>query len=322
MLPYLSPKAQRILGRMDRSESHMNVKLGKTDSRSPSRDTQRILDRIDGREASMNKKCTNTGSGAPSRDDVTSTYTELNIRKVEPADGLDPTYSQLNFRQNELHIAEDDDPSVASGPGKMPLTAQAGPHTEQPKDKIRKKPDRKICLLCLVTSALIAIVAGLSICVLQIRQSQISSDKNYTLFCQFLTSKREQACSQHWIKNEDRCYFISTLETSYDEAKKYCSNIDAMLLEINSEEEKNVVSKSLVHPFIAYWIGKCEAGEAASSLMYRDSLGRSTCRNCDSDEWKKLCKSQHSFICEKRSHLFTDIPEKIRDLCQQSQGPN
>ncbi|XP_059815082.1 uncharacterized protein LOC132386767 [Hypanus sabinus] len=61
---------------------------------------------------------------------LTSTYTELNIREVETliniqTDGLDPTYSQLNIRQNELHVAKDEDPPVASGLGEMPVTAQA-----------------------------------------------------------------------------------------------------------------------------------------------------------------------------------------------------
>ncbi|XP_072890874.1 killer cell lectin-like receptor subfamily B member 1B allele B [Hemitrygon akajei] len=275
---------------------------------------------MDDRETYMNKKSTNTGSGAPPRDHLTSTYTELNIRKVErltnaQADCLDPTYSQLNFRQNELLIAKDDDPSVASGPGEMPLTAQAGSHKQESKEKSENKPYHKICLLCLIASVLVAIVAGLSIYVLQIRRFQITCDQNYQILCQFLTSNREQACSQDWIRNEDRCYFISTLEASYDEANKNCSNFEAMLLEINSEEEKNVVPNSLVHPFRTYWIGKCENGKEASSVMYRDNTGMSACGNCDSDGWMHHCKHQYRFICEKRADLFTDIPEKIRNLC-------
>ncbi|XP_072890868.1 uncharacterized protein [Hemitrygon akajei] len=48
-------------------------------------------------------------------------------------------------------------------------------HIQEP----RHRPRRKICLLCLVTSVLVATVAGLSIHVLQIRQSLIASDQKY-----------------------------------------------------------------------------------------------------------------------------------------------
>ncbi|XP_072891646.1 killer cell lectin-like receptor subfamily B member 1B allele B isoform X1 [Hemitrygon akajei] len=283
---------------MDRSESYMNVKLGKADSRSPCRAEPDVL------------------------------YAEVNFKSPSAPrvradrDGLNSTYSELNVRKGETRIDEDEDSPISSGPGGLPTTAPPGPHTEQPKDKISNKPYRKICLLCLVTSVIIAMVAGLSIYVLQIRQSQITCDQNYQTLCQFLNSNREQECSQDWIRNEERCYLISTLETSYDEVKKYCSSIDAMLLEINSEEQKNVVSKSLVDPFRTYWIGKCENGKAASSLMHRDDTGRSACGNCNSYEWNTNCQYQHRFICEKSAHWFMDIPEKILDLCQQPLEPN
>ncbi|XP_072891031.1 uncharacterized protein [Hemitrygon akajei] len=141
---------------------------------------------MDDREAYMNKKPIKTGSRSPYRDHQTSTYTELNIRKVErltntQTDGLDPTYSQLTFRQNELPIAKDEDPPIASRPGELPVTAQAAPHEQQSKMKIVTRPYRLICLLCLVTSALIVTLAGLSIHVSQIRQSKITSDRNYQL---------------------------------------------------------------------------------------------------------------------------------------------
>ncbi|XP_072892878.1 uncharacterized protein [Hemitrygon akajei] len=311
-------------------------------------------------------------------DHLTSTYTELNIRKVVPliniqTDGPDPTYSQLKFRQNELLISKDEDPPLASGPRETPVTAQAGQHTQHPKDNIANGPYRQICLLCLVTSVVVGTVAGLSIYVSQIRHSLITCDRDHqelrgqenkllvlenensllnthlsdlnktqtdlrqkitdleikyrTLteekaqICQLLTSRKEQACSQDWIRNEGRCYFISTLETSYDRAERYCSNFDARLLEINSKEEQNVVSNGLGRQYRRYWIGKCGGGEEASSLMVKDFTGTSVCGTCDSHEWRYLCNRQHRFICEKSAHLCTDIPEKIQDLCQQSVGP-
>ncbi|XP_059815719.1 uncharacterized protein LOC132387365 [Hypanus sabinus] len=167
----------------------------------------------------MNKKLTSTGSGTPSRDHLTSTYTELNIRKVErltnaQTDGLDPTYSQLNFRHNELPIAKEENPPLAPRTGEMPMTAQAddldptysrlnllqnelpianeedppiasgpgemshaGPHKQEPNDNIGNGPDRKMSLLSMVTSVLFLTVVGLSIHVSQIRQSKVTCNR-------------------------------------------------------------------------------------------------------------------------------------------------
>ncbi|XP_059815083.1 killer cell lectin-like receptor subfamily G member 1 [Hypanus sabinus] len=154
-------------------------------------------------------------------------------------------------------------------------------HEQEPKQKIGNRRYRQICLLCIVAAALIVIVVGIPV--------------------------HDQTCSHDWIRNEDRCYFMSTLETSYDEAKERCSNFDAWLLKINSEQEENVVSNAVVHPFRTYWIGRCENGEEASSLMYRDYMEASFCVNCDSHERKELCNRQHRFICEKRPYLDKDL---------------
>ncbi|XP_072891101.1 C-type lectin domain family 2 member B-like [Hemitrygon akajei] len=219
--------------------------------------------------------------------------------------------------------------------------------TERPAK--RDRSDSSIWLICVLTAALIITGICWRIHVSQIRQSKITSDRNYHelnsslqsklsalnsnlsdlkqmhselchQFCELLTSRRDQACPQDWIRNEDRCYFISTLATTDNEAKKRCSNFDARLLKINSKQEENVVSNALVHQHRTYWIGKCEDGEEASSLMYTRDTGTSICGTCDSSEWRNHCNRQHPFICEKRAHLCTDIPEKIQDLCRQSLG--
>ncbi|XP_072891091.1 uncharacterized protein [Hemitrygon akajei] len=377
-----------------------------------SSETQRILDRMDDSETYMNKKPTKTGSLAPSRDHQTSTYTELNIRKGDrltntQTDGLDPTYSQLNFRQNELPVAKDEDPPIASrpgempvtaqadgldhtysllnlrhngllvakdedppiasGPGEMPMTAQAGQHKQEPKENIGITPCYKICLLSLFTFVLFAIVVGLSIHVSQIRQSKITSDGNYhkinsTLqsklsalnsnlsdlkrmhsdlrhqftemetkyrsvnetkaqICELLTSRREQTCSQDWIKNKGLCYFISTFESSYEGAKQLCSISDSKLLEINSNEEENFVNNRIRDHDSSYWIGTCKAGKVASNVVYKVKSGKFECGECKSS-WLVSCKDdQHRFICEKPAPLCPDIPEKIRDLCQKPVEP-
>ncbi|XP_072131965.1 uncharacterized protein [Mobula birostris] len=298
------------------------------------------------------------------------------------------------------------------------LTSRRGPHKQKSKENIGNRAYHKICLLCLVTSILVAIVAGLSIHVSQTRQSLIDSDRNYrrlweqhkemnrsqrqcqqrvrefnstvksrtsenscldlsqrnclknisvlnnnlsklennitvlnsdlselnrtqidlrhqfqqlktkyrtisenkAQICQYFTSRRGQTCPQYWHRNKDRCYFISTWGKSYDEAREYCSDLDARLLEINSKEEKDFVSSSIGYADRSYWIGKCRDGNVASYLLYEMSQGSPTCSKCDSYGWIYNCKSKYEFICEKSAYLYPDIPEEIQDLCQQPDG--
>ncbi|XP_072131839.1 uncharacterized protein [Mobula birostris] len=95
------------------------------------------------------------------------------------AEGLDSTYSVLKLRKDELLIDEYEDPPTASGPAEMSVTGHAGPHKQESKENFGNRSHRKICLLCLVTCALIAIVAAVSIFVSQTRQSLITSNRNY-----------------------------------------------------------------------------------------------------------------------------------------------
>ncbi|XP_072890936.1 uncharacterized protein [Hemitrygon akajei] len=236
------------------------------------------------------------------------------------------------------------------------------------KVKIGNRPYRLICLLCLVTFALIVIVVGLSIHVSQIRQSEVTCDRscheiNSTVeskafpfnsylsdlnrvhndlrhqftemetkyrsvnetnnqICELLTSRREQGCYQDWIRNENRSYFISTVNTSYDEAKQYCSISYSTLLEINSAEEQKFVVKAVRDQRSSYWIGKCKDGKVASNVMFRMYGGVPECGECTwYTELKHCSQVRTRFVCEKSAPLCPDISEKIRDLCQQPVEP-
>ncbi|XP_072893071.1 oxidized low-density lipoprotein receptor 1-like [Hemitrygon akajei] len=297
---------------MDRNESHMNVKLGKTDSRSPSR----------------------------AEPDVS--YAELNFKTLKAprvrtdGDGLNSTYSDLKFRKEEPRIDEDVNPPIASGPGGLLTTAQTAEQEQESKVKIGNRPYRLICLVCLVTSAFIVIVAGLSIHVSQIRQSKETCHRNYhelnsTLqsklsalnsnlsdlrhqICDLLTKSREQTCSKDWLTNKDRCYYVSTFHTSFQNAKQECSNRDSRLLEINSRDEARFVSHNLPDNNLVYWIEKCENGTVGWSLLYKASPGTPECIQCGTSN---TCVGDRNFICERSAPLFPDVPEKIQGLCQQ-----
>ncbi|XP_072132427.1 uncharacterized protein [Mobula birostris] len=85
----------------------------------------------------------------------------------------------LNLRKDDILIDDYEDPPITSAPAEMPVTAQGGAHEQEPKEYIGNRPYRKIYLLCIITCILAVIVAGLSIHVSQIRQSMITSDRNY-----------------------------------------------------------------------------------------------------------------------------------------------
>ncbi|XP_059814756.1 oxidized low-density lipoprotein receptor 1-like [Hypanus sabinus] len=85
-----------------------------------------------------------------------------------------------------------------------------------------------------------------------------SVDETKAQLCELLTSRREQNCSKDYVTNKDRCYYFSTFETSLYKAIQECSKRDSSLLEINSRDEANFVSRNLVNQTHTYWIGKCE----------------------------------------------------------------
>ncbi|XP_059818575.1 C-type lectin domain family 12 member A-like, partial [Hypanus sabinus] len=116
--------------------------------------------------------------------------------------------------------------------------------------------------------------------------------------CELLNSSREQTCSENWIRNKDRCYFISAIDESYDAAKQHCSRFDSRLLEINSNDEANFVYNSVHHGYRTYWIGKCEDRNVESNLLYTVKDRKPTCTLCKLYEWNYKCGDEHYFICE------------------------
>ncbi|XP_072132465.1 CD209 antigen-like protein 2 [Mobula birostris] len=307
---------------------------------------------MDESETYANMRFTGADSQSPSRAEPDVSYVELNVtalsapRVRRDGAGLSSTYAEVNCPKDEPVIDEDEAPPIAAGSRKQTTNAQTGAHEQEPKQNIENRRYMKICLLCLFTSVLIAIVAGLSIYVSQIRQSKFTVDRNYdelnsTLqskineieakykavnetkaqICELLTSRRGQPCSDEWIPNKDRCYYVSTSETSFHEAMQECSNLDSRLLEIDSKLEANFVKNALRGRRDSYWIGSCEAGKMGSPVVYKMDAGKFQCSECNAG-WLSSCKNdRHRFICEKPAPSCADIPEKIRDLCQKPVGP-
>ncbi|XP_072132741.1 uncharacterized protein [Mobula birostris] len=181
--------------------------------------------------------------------------------RLSPPDDLTSTYSELNFRKEEPRIDEDEDPPIPSGPGGLPTTAQTGPHKQESNENIGNRPYRKICLLCLVTSILVAIVAGLSIHVSQTRQSLITCDGNYRrLWDQHHEMNRTQHQYQQQVRELNSTLQSRTSENSrLDLSQRNClknlsvlsnklSNLENNLTVLNSElSELNQTHTDLRH---------------------------------------------------------------------------
>ncbi|XP_059817720.1 uncharacterized protein LOC132389246 [Hypanus sabinus] len=211
----------------------------------------------------------------------------------------------------------------------------------------RGRSDSSIWLICVLTAALIITGICWRIHVSQIRQSKETCHRNYnelnsTLqskltalnsnlsvlkqlhndirhhFCALLTGRREQMCSEDWVTNKDRSYYVSTFDTSFHKAMQECSNHDSRLLEINSSDEArfvydNLLDSKRVDRNSAYWIKKCVNGTVEQNVLYKPSSGTPACSQCGRSY---PCSGFWRFICEKSAPLFPDIPEKIQDLCQ------
>ncbi|XP_072132714.1 uncharacterized protein [Mobula birostris] len=181
------------------------------------------------------------------KDEPDVSYAELNVKTLSAprvrtgGDDLTSTYSELNFRKEEPRIDEDEDPPIPSGPAGLPTTAQTGPHKQESNENIGNRPYRKICLLCLVTSILVAIVAGLSIHVSQTRQSLITCDGNYRrLWDQHHEMNRTQHQYQQQVRELNSTLQSRTSENSrLDLSQRNCLKNLSVLSNNRSNLENN-----------------------------------------------------------------------------------
>ncbi|XP_059817215.1 uncharacterized protein LOC132388810 [Hypanus sabinus] len=195
---------------------------------------------MNNRGAFMNVNFTESDSPSSSGDSQTSTYSELNFRKDErlidegedppiasgpgelrvtaQTDGLTSPYSELNFRKDDPLTDEDEDPPIASRPRRMLTAAQTAAQEKESKVKIGNRPHRLICLLCLVTSVLMVIVAGLSIHVSQNRHSKETCNRNYYELNSTLQSKLSELnsnLSDIKRRHSDLRHQFTEMETKY-----------------------------------------------------------------------------------------------------------
>ncbi|XP_067828972.1 CD209 antigen-like protein C isoform X2 [Heptranchias perlo] len=121
-------------------------------------------------------------------------------------------------------------------------------------------------------------------------------------------------CPDQWSRFEQNCYYFSSSETTWDEAQKSCTSMDANLLVINSAEEQVYLQGNLNDN---HWIGLSDSVEEgnwswvdgtdyASNVKFWESgqpnsNGDEGCvvaaANAAWHDWP--CSSRHSSICKK-----------------------
>ncbi|XP_024848393.2 C-type lectin domain family 7 member A isoform X1 [Bos taurus] len=111
-----------------------------------------------------------------------------------------------------------------------------------------------------------------------------------------------------WSCCEEKCYYFSDIDKTFEESRKFCTNQGSHLLKIEDEDEQNFV-QSLVSYF--YWIGLSRKGsvspwmwEDGSLIQYKLNLLNSKINNnCAYVTATKVaatvCTRQFFFICEK-----------------------
>ncbi|XP_072131775.1 uncharacterized protein [Mobula birostris] len=258
---------------------------------------------MDDSETYTNVKFKKTDSGSPSRVEPDVSYVAINFKTVsEPRfrtdrAGLNSTYSELNFRKEEPRIEKDEDPPIASGPGGLPTTAQTGVQKQESKENIGNRPYRKICLLCLVTSILVAIVAGLSIHVSQIRQSQSISDKKCQLPLERYQemNKTQTQCRQqvHQLKlsNNDCLQNLSVLNNSLaiveTKLRNFKWTMDVICQFLTSNREPTCSKDWITNKDRCYYVSTSE------KFFYS---ARQECSNRDSSLLEINSRDEASFV--------------------------
>ncbi|XFG00659.1 hypothetical protein AB1E19_004283 [Capra hircus] len=133
------------------------------------------------------------------------------------------------------------------------------------------------------------------------------------------SEKSREEYKNKWFCCEEKCYYFSNIDKTFDESRKFCTNQGSHLLKIEDEDEQNFV-QSLVSYF--YWIGLSRKGsvspwmwEDGSLIQYKLNLWNSKINNnCAYVTGTKVaatvCTRQYFFICEKN---YTSVDLKLSE---------
>ncbi|XP_059819177.1 asialoglycoprotein receptor 1-like [Hypanus sabinus] len=212
-----------------------------------------------------NVRFAETDAQSPSNAEPDVSYVELNHRTISVprlrtgGDRLISTYAELNFSKAEPLIAEFEDHRNVSHPGEQTITAQTAAQERKSKVKIGNRPYCLICRLCLVTAALIVIVVGLSIHVSQIRQSKVTTDRNYHDLNSTLQSKLSALNANLSVierMQSDLHHHFTEMETKY----RSVNETKAQICEFLTSRREQTCSKDWIrNEDLCYFISSFES---------------------------------------------------------------
>uniref|UniRef100_A0A8C6G0M9 C-type lectin domain-containing protein n=1 Tax=Moschus moschiferus TaxID=68415 RepID=A0A8C6G0M9_MOSMO len=131
------------------------------------------------------------------------------------------------------------------------------------------------------------------------------------------SEKYREKYKNKWSCCEEKCYYFSHIDRTFEESRKFCTNQGSHLLKIDDEDEQEFI-QSLVSYF--YWIGLSRKGivspwmwEDGSLMQYKLNLWNSNRNNnCAYVTATKVaaavCTKQFFFICEKN---YTSVDLKV-----------
>ncbi|XP_063442527.1 perlucin-like protein [Mytilus trossulus] len=128
------------------------------------------------------------------------------------------------------------------------------------------------------------------------------------------------ACPNRWLKYENKCYYFSDEEKTWDQARLTCEYNRSKLVEVGSSCENDFVKMTAAVYDKSYWLDGSDR-QSEGSWMWVSSLTKFAFadwyatepsnhagENCfritmhlDFQWGDALCSAQLRFICEKRS---------------------
>ncbi|CAC5424876.1 CLEC17A [Mytilus coruscus] len=131
------------------------------------------------------------------------------------------------------------------------------------------------------------------------------------------------SCQNKWLKYENKCFYFSEVEKTWDEARLTCECYGSMQVEVGSSGENDFLKKTAIVYNQSYWLGGNDKQSEgtwiwASSLTnftftdwypsepnnYNHGLYYEHCirieRKFDFKWGNANCRSRYKFICEKK----------------------
>uniref|UniRef100_A0A672Z8R6 Hepatic lectin-like n=1 Tax=Sphaeramia orbicularis TaxID=375764 RepID=A0A672Z8R6_9TELE len=190
----------------------------------------------------------------------------------------DVLYADVKFKKTGRKVTDASSPSHDTTYSQVsivktqPPTEQSGSQ-QQPNGRSKVTPER--VALVVLSVLLIATIAALIF--ISVRQSfkPHSSVKNTRAPC---PDKPSPVCDEAWERHGEKQYYFSTFKSSWNISRRFCKELGADLVKIDSEEEQrfllNKVKDIMTEEEDKFWIGLTDSkteGKWVLQFWWNDS---------------------------------------------------